>query len=58
MILFKYIQLLSPGMNPMCMLDQDQMNKLESVLQSDEAKNFLEEVNMICSEDTLNVCVR
>ncbi len=47
MILFKYIQLLSPGMNPMCMLDQDQMNKLESVLQSDEAKNFLEEVNMI-----------
>ncbi len=31
-------------MNPMLLLDPDQMSKLESVLQSDEARNFLGEV--------------
>ena len=31
-------------MNPMLLLDPDQMSRLESVLQSDEARNFLGEV--------------
>lgn len=32
-------------MNPMLLLDPDQMSRLESVLQSDEARNFLEDVS-------------
>ncbi len=34
-------------MNPMLLLDPDQMSKLESVLQSDEARNFLGEVGRL-----------
>ena len=43
-IIIVIIIITTAGMNPMLMLDQEQMLKLESVLQSDEAKTFLGEV--------------
>jgi hypothetical protein len=40
------VRFLGESMNPMLLLDPDQMSRLESVLQSDEARNFLGEVKM------------